>query len=448
MSLVTYTPAGGVAQASNPWSYVNVYPTYTMLKASLELQPFYLTSTYQYSSSLSTVYDQMTPFYLFNTFYVGNIAAYESYYSSFYYAGGYMLYVAQTFALEPIVVSQTPRQVIEGYTSSFLTMMASEPIYELGDATLDPWISLDTATYTMKNNQQVKLNSGENDYTQTAMYQSIGSCASCNMIMVPCKQFLTLTTTENTYCNPYSVSYPVGGTSGNQFQPLLLNADTQTLAVPTISIQALEQGRMLNFTATSTTPTVGTGNYAGFNLFTYNFTEYMMNAVDKQTIFVGMTDISTLLGSPAFVTLANYTGISTDYSVEQSMAAWTSGVAPPTNPNSAMFVVEEMSGRPVETTLNFMYTYAPTNDYLMKLTTSGWTNTQFFPYANIDKSNMLNLSQVSQLLGYQSSTRTTETIIFIVLLVLGLGGIALGVMSFLKFQNAKKLADVTSGDRV
>lgn len=205
---------------------------------------------------------------------------------------------------------------------------------------------------------------------------------------------------------------------------------------------------MLNFTATSTTPTVGTGNYAGFNLFTYNFTEYMMNAVDKQTIFVGMTDISTLLGSPAFVTLANYTGISTDYSVEQSMADWTSGVAPPTNPNSAMFVVEEMSGRPVETTLNFMYTYAPTNDYLMKLTTSGWTNTQFFPYANIDKSNMLNLSQVSQLLGYQASTRTTDTIIFIVLLVLGLGGIALGVMSFLKFQNAKKLADVTSGDRV
>lgn len=226
MSLVTYTPAGGVAQASNPWSYINVYPTYTMLKASLELQPYYLTSTYQYSSSLSTVYEQMTPFYLFNTFYVGNIAAYESYYNGFYYSGGYMLYIAQTFALEPIVVSQTPRQVIEGYTSSFLTMMANMPIYELGDATLDPWISLDTATYTMKNNQQVKLNSGENDYTKTAMYESIGSCASCNMIMVPCKQFLTLTTTENTYCNPYSVSYPVGGTSGNQFQPLLLNADT------------------------------------------------------------------------------------------------------------------------------------------------------------------------------------------------------------------------------
>lgn len=155
MSLISYTPVGGADPLAQPWSYTWVYPDYTMLKAPLELQILYLTDSYQYSSSLSTCYQQLSPFYLFNPFYAGNIMAYNSYYNGFYYSGAYMKYVASVFALEPMIVPLTPRQVIEGYNSSFLMMMASEPVYELGDMTLDPWVSLDNAHYTMKNNQQV-----------------------------------------------------------------------------------------------------------------------------------------------------------------------------------------------------------------------------------------------------------------------------------------------------
>ena len=282
----------------------------------------------------------------------------------------------------------------------------------------------------------------------TAMYEQIGSCSNCKNVMIPCKQYTSLIATTDTYCNPYSMNYPVGGTNGNQFSPLLFDDSTQTIATNQISVQALEQGRTLNFTAIAGQPMAGTGNYEGFNLITYNFTGYSPNLADLQTIFQGMTNISPLLGSPAFVTLSNYTGISTDLQVIESAFLWTSGVAPPMNSNSAMFVVEEMSGRPVETTLNFMYTYNVMNDLFLALQYSTTTLGQFLPYANINKSSTLSVSQVSQLLGYQSSTRTSETIIFIVLLVLGLGGIALGVISFLKFNQAKKLADVTSGDRV
>jgi hypothetical protein len=72
----------------------------------------------------------------------------------------------------------------------------------------------------------------------------------------------------------------------------------------------------------------------------------------------------------------------------------------------------------------------------------------FAPQVNINKMMSLNLSQVNSLLGYQASVRSSETILFIVLLILGLGGLAVGVIALLKFMQAKKLADVTSGDRV
>lgn len=88
------------------------------------------------------------------------------------------------------------------------------------------------------------------------------------------------------------------------------------------------------------------------------------------------------------------------------------------------------------------------NDLLIQSAYNYWSYGLFVPKVNINKMSSLNLSQVNSLLGYQASVRSSETILFIVLLILGLGGLAVGVIALLKFMQAKKLADVTSGDRV
>lgn len=179
-------------------------------------------------------------------------------------------------------------------------------------------------------------------------------------------------------------------------------------------------------------------------MITYNFTGYDLNLLDDQTVIAGMTDISELLGYSAMVTLANLTGFDTaEPTVAGSMFEWTAGNAPPSDWNSAVLVVEEMSGRPVETTLNFMFTYFTSNDYLISAGTAA-TGLQFLPGANINKSSQLSAAQLSQLLGYQASTRQTVFAIAIALACLGLVALLVGLIFVRKFRNAKKLAIVTS----
>jgi hypothetical protein len=82
-----------------------------------------------------------------------------------------------------------------------------------------------------------------------------------------------------------------------------------------IKYHNLEQGRTLNFTTSQITPT----NYKGYNVTTYDFTGYTPNAPDS---FSGMTNTTNFIGVNSFVTLANYTGVSSDHIVQQSLPLW------------------------------------------------------------------------------------------------------------------------------
>ena len=110
-----------------------------------------------------------------------------------------------------------------------------------------------------------------------------------------------------------------------------------------IQYHNLDQGRTLNFTTSQMTPTVGGGDFAGYNLITYNFAGYTPDASDP---FSGMTNTTNFMGVNSFVTLANYTGVSTDYYVQQSMPSWLNDYAPMME-GSAWYTLEQMSGRPV-----------------------------------------------------------------------------------------------------
>lgn len=80
-----------------------------------------------------------------------------------------------------------------------------------------------------------------------------------------------------------------------------------------IQYHNFDMGRTLNFTTSQTQPTVGGGDFAGFNLFTYNFVNFTADAGDP---FVGMTNTTNFMGVNSFMTLANYTGVSSDIPVQ------------------------------------------------------------------------------------------------------------------------------------
>jgi len=217
-------------------------------------------------------------------------------------------------------------------------------MYELGDMTLDPWISIDNANYAQKNGAQVTLNSGASDYKMTAMYQKVGTCTNCNNVMIPCKQYTSLNMVEDTYCNPWgNNNVALAGTNGQQFSPLLWDDKMGMLMTNQIQYHNFDMGRTLNFTTSQTQPTVGGGDFAGFNLFTYNFVNFTTDAGDP---FAGMTNTTYFMGVNSFVTLANYTGVSGDYYVQQSMPTWLNDTAPMME-GSAWYTLEQMSGRPV-----------------------------------------------------------------------------------------------------
>jgi len=74
------------------------------------------------------------------------------------------------------------------------------------------------------------------------------------------------------------------------------------------------------------------GNYDGFNIATYYFTGIGNNPAYSD--FSGMTNITTLLGCPAFVTEANYTLIDFTSDIGFSMPSWSAGTEPPQTLNS------------------------------------------------------------------------------------------------------------------
>jgi hypothetical protein len=52
----------------------------------------------------------------------------------------------------------------------------------------------------------------------TAQYQKVGSCDNCSNVMIPCKQYVTLVSVEDTFCNPWGTSnIALAGTNGQQF---------------------------------------------------------------------------------------------------------------------------------------------------------------------------------------------------------------------------------------
>jgi hypothetical protein len=80
-----------------------------------------------------------------------------------------MNYVTLNLGLGGLFTRITPKQAIEGYNSPFLEVLKNTPVYMGGDATINPFISIDNAITNPVNNS-ISMMTGQTNYTLTRQY--------------------------------------------------------------------------------------------------------------------------------------------------------------------------------------------------------------------------------------------------------------------------------------
>jgi hypothetical protein len=129
----------------------------------------------------------------------------------------YLRYVAMSYGLNGLFIYATPREFIEGYTDPLLETLSETPVYEGGDQTISPFMSLDAPPTHPKDNS-IAFYTGEDDYTLTRAY---ALWLDEDYITVYANDYESLYTVVPAPFNPWSEQIPLYGTDGMQFQPLL-----------------------------------------------------------------------------------------------------------------------------------------------------------------------------------------------------------------------------------
>lgn len=81
----------------------------------------------------------------------------------------YLRFVSINFGLSGLLTVHTPREVIDGYDDPLIQQLNSMPIYEGGDSTTSPTLSMANPP-THPPNNTVAFFTGEDDYEMTRVY--------------------------------------------------------------------------------------------------------------------------------------------------------------------------------------------------------------------------------------------------------------------------------------
>lgn len=124
----------------------------------------------------------------------------------------------------------------------------------------------------------------------------------------------------------------------------------------------------------------------------------------------------------------------------------TSGNHFPTSYDTSniFYVVDVQSGTTMQYQTSFQTNFQVFPDTLIVFDTIS-DQGQFIPNVWTIKTNTLSSSTISQLLGYQGSIKTTEYVLVGVCAGVSVITLIVGIWLLIKFFNAKKIADVTSG---
>ena len=133
----------------------------------------------------------------------------------------YLKYVTIQGGMFGIFTERTPRELIEGYTDPLIETLTQMPIYQGGDTTNSPFLSIiDAPTNPKDNTIAFMQGSGTDDwdyYLTRSYVQWLGN----SDVKIKGKDYEDLNTTVDVYKDPWSKPVQVNGTDGFQFHPMV-----------------------------------------------------------------------------------------------------------------------------------------------------------------------------------------------------------------------------------
>jgi len=240
--------------------------------------------------------------------------------------------------------------------------------------------------------------------------------------------------------NPWWDQVPVQGTDGWQFSPDLPESGSIYVYTPEVS-------RPLSFMYTGSSDSAFKGfDTLNFSLDPVNFSSSNAANADFYIYADGTTNVTSTYQAQVFVTQGNFYGIDTSADVQAAMPTDANGNQFPTSADmsNSYFVVEEYSGTTMQFQQSLQTNFQVFQDSLFMFNQTS-TYGQFVPNVWVKRSSSLSSSTISQLLGYQTSIKTTEWVLFGLCLGIGLVLVVIGVVMLLKFLKAnKELAELTA----
>lgn len=101
----------------------------------------------------------------------------------------YFRSVTRNFGLNGFLQRRTPREMLEGYSSPLLETVGATQIVKGGDATVNPFLSINNLQARPSDNQ-IALNTGQSSYADTRTYQKWLGQAN---ILLNCEEYSTIT---------------------------------------------------------------------------------------------------------------------------------------------------------------------------------------------------------------------------------------------------------------
>ena len=94
---------------------------------------------------------------------------------------------------------RSPREVIEGYLDPLIENVNQKPVYNGGDSTIDPFISVNQPITNPPDNP-IAFFTGTDNYLYTRM---LARWLNLDYISVKSKDYMSLNTVNDTYFNPW-----------------------------------------------------------------------------------------------------------------------------------------------------------------------------------------------------------------------------------------------------
>jgi hypothetical protein len=155
--------------------------------------------------------------------------------------------------------------------------------------------------------------------------------------------------------------------------------------------------------------------------------------------------LTTTFQAPVIATQGNFYGISSASDVQGSIPLDSNGQPFVGNDTmgSSWIIADQPSGMTLQLQSSLQYNLQVFNDDVFWIDNNSTYGT-FVPRVWVLKQMTLSPTQITNLLGFEQSIRTTEWVLFGLCLGVGLVLLGVGAMVLLKFLKAKKLSQATS----